>query len=89
MSSVDVIGVDEVGVKVLGRTVGLAVDIDFEDNSLEYKVVWKCNSDRTEVSVVGRRRCEERRFDMERKWNIVNCMRVKSLLEVNEVAYLQ
>lgn len=61
-----VIGGDEVEVEVLGRTVRLAVDIDFEDNNLEYSVVWKCNSDRTEVSVVGRRRWEERRFDMER-----------------------
>jgi hypothetical protein len=63
MLVVGAIGVDEVGVEVLG---GLAGDIGFEDSNLAYNVVWKCNSDRTELSVVGMRRCEERRFDMER-----------------------
>jgi len=62
----DVIEVDEVRVGVPGRTAGVADDTVFEDNNLEYNVEWKCSSDRTEVSVVGMRRCEERRFDMER-----------------------
>jgi hypothetical protein len=42
------------------------------ERKCERRVPWKWARDNMEVSVVGKSRWVERRFQMERKWNIVN-----------------
>jgi len=42
------------------------------ERKCERSVPWKWAKDNMEASVVGRSRWVERRFQIERKWNIVN-----------------
>ena len=53
-----------------------------KEKSCERRVRWKWVKERKEESAVGRRRCDERRLEVESRWRSVSCGDIIQLKDI-------